>query len=355
MRPFVNSIAMLISTVAVSLCAGEGKWSTVKIGTAEDLMAVCFPSKKDGWIVGRKGLIFKTNDCGKTWSKQNSGLKKSDLYSVFFLDASNGWISGGIGDGPKTRGHLVGGRPFTAAAVLKTIDGGKTWQKIWAPTNFALPDIWMIDKQRGVIVSHGGRRHADGDTVTGAAGGTKWRTRRAFRGLHAVQFVDPNTGYAVGSRVSVGFLPTPKDPLYVKMASQIIKTTNGGKTWAPLVHKPLGRGADLTGLSFVNATTGWACGAKGFVLHTEDGGKGWTKQNAAGTKTHLADCFALDSKHAWLVGEKGVILQTLDSGKTWRKISSSTQQDLRSVCFTGPNHGVAVGGKGTVLIYQGSP
>jgi photosystem II stability/assembly factor-like uncharacterized protein len=326
------------------------KWYRVPIAEKGSLLGVHFPTAKRGWAVGAQGLVLATRDGGRTWKKQASGLKRAHIYAVHFLDAQRGWACSSYGDGPRARGHVLMGGDMSAAAVLRTTDGGETWKKTWAPTNFTLTGIRMLDEKRGVIVSHGGARHADGDTVTSFDGGKTWRTRRVFRALQALCFVDGKVGYAAGTRVSVGFFPQPRDPLYLKKSSRLVKTTDGGRSWKPLEHPALPGRDQLTGISFADANSGWACGSRGVILHTSDGGKTWKRQKS-GVASLIRDVFALSAKQAWAVGREGALLHTLDAGETWKRLPCPRSLHLRRAWFTSPRHGVVVGLKGTVLIY----
>ncbi|HLG41895.1 MAG TPA: YCF48-related protein [Planctomycetota bacterium] len=324
----------------------EARWVKVDAGTQEDLTSVCMPTNQEAWIVGSKGLVLHSADRGKTWARQESGLAKADLYSVHFVDDRHGWACGGIGDGAAVGGHILMGRPVTASAILKTQDGGKTWEKVWPSTNFDLKDVWMADRERGAIVCHGGMRHKDGDTLRG---GASWKSNRAYRALNAVQLVDATTGFAVGTRVSVGFSPTPTSSLYTERACQILRTTDGGASWLPLAHEDLGKGVDLYDVSFVDAKSGWVCGDAGVILRTEDGGASWTRQ-ASHVSTRLKCIFAIDAERAWSSGAGGVILRTTDSGRTWSKVESGTEADLLGLWFSPEGAGVIVGSRGTLLI-----
>lgn len=331
----------------------DGIVKKAKADTDKNIYALHFPDSSSGWAVGEKGLIMHTSDGGVTWSEQKSGIEKSNLLSVFFLDSKTGWACGDIYDGPKVRrGHIVGGRPMTCGAILKTEDGGKTWKQYWGPGNFKLTDIWMIDRDRGVIVNHGGNRHKDGDTIRGSGGGTKWpRTKRAFRALNAVQFLNDTTGIAVGTRVSVGFFPPPKDPLYIQKTCRVIRSEDGGKSWKPAEH-PSMKGADeLYSVHFSSGKTGWACGSHGTVIYSFDSGKTWKKQES-NVKADLRDIHAADTEKGWAVGDKGVIIRTDDSGTSWRTVESGTDVTLRAVWFTSGTRGIIAGDKGTILIYE---
>ncbi len=52
------------------------------------------------WAVGQGGIIYHYTNIGgtKTWTKQAAPSNDpTDLYAVFFIDASNGWIAGNSG------------------------------------------------------------------------------------------------------------------------------------------------------------------------------------------------------------------------------------------------------------------
>ena len=78
---------------------------------------------------------------------------------------------------------------------------------------------------------------------------------------------------------------------------------------------------DLFDVSFPNETEGWACGRRGTVLHTSDGGKRWVRQ-ATGINLTLSSIHFIDSKNGWAVGKKSTIIHTSDGGKTWEKQES---------------------------------
>jgi len=75
---------------------------------------------------------------------------------------------------------------------------------------------------------------------------------------------------------------------------------------------------DLFSVSFPTENDGWACGRWGTILHTNDGGKTWKRQQGGTDFTLAAICF-LDPKKGWAVGDGETILYTTDGGKTWEK------------------------------------
>ncbi|MBI5673544.1 MAG: hypothetical protein HZC50_09970 [Nitrospirae bacterium] len=55
-----------------------------------------FTSPQEGWIVGERGMLYRTTDAGLTWSEGKS-ITLSSLFGLSFPDAMHGWASGGNG------------------------------------------------------------------------------------------------------------------------------------------------------------------------------------------------------------------------------------------------------------------
>jgi len=81
------------------------------------LCDVCFVDPQIGWAVGDRGAIWHTDNGGKTWTRQDSGVRAT-LNSVCFLDDRIGFAAGGFAVPYSHRGVGV---------LLTTRDGGQTW------------------------------------------------------------------------------------------------------------------------------------------------------------------------------------------------------------------------------------
>ena len=86
-------------------------------------------------------------------------------------------------------------------------------------------------------------------------------------------------------------------------------------------NKPQSLHRDLHSVSFPTALDGWACGRRGTILHTSDGGETWTPQSSGTTYT-LSSVFFVDTRNGWAVGDGGTILHTVDGGENWKKQTS---------------------------------
>ena len=96
---------------------------------------------------------------------------------------------------------------------------------------------------------------------------------------------------------------------------------------------------------------GWAVGARGSIIATEDGGGHWTPQTSSTSNDLLGVAFAADGRRGWAVGLNGSILATEDGGEHWTPQTSSTSQNLSGIAFAkGGHRGWAVGSNGTILL-----
>jgi beta propeller repeat protein len=191
---------------------------------------------------------------------------------------------------------------------------------------------------------------------------TQWtkRVSGTTQPLYAVDFVDSNTGWAVGS------------------GGTILKTKNGGATWA--AQSSGAPAADLSGVDFVSSMTGWAVGFdrpanSAVILKTTNGGTTWVGQahynpisawpndvlavsastvfgfgGGDGSKLPRQNLFWTDNggatwashasapastnlfgvskmvaqgsgNYAWAVGWPDAVLKTTDMGATWTPVS----------------------------------
>ena len=84
------------------------------------LRDVFFVDANQGWAVGDRGVIWYTPDGGSHWLNQESGVGCT-LRSVHFVNARQGWIAGG---------WIEPHSQISRGLLLRTEDGGRTWQHI---------------------------------------------------------------------------------------------------------------------------------------------------------------------------------------------------------------------------------
>jgi photosystem II stability/assembly factor-like uncharacterized protein len=221
------------------------------------------------------------------WTMQTSGVTVR-LRGVSAVSERVAWASG------------------ADSTVLRTIDGGTTWQKL---------------------------------TVTSDA--------LDFRDVDAV---DAQTAYVL----SIGNGP----------ASRIYKTTDAGKTWTQQFKNEDPK-VFLDAMTFWDANNGIAFGdsvnGQFYILTTADGGHSWSRvpQTALPPALENEGAFAASGtniavfgkSHAWIgtgAAAKSRVLHTSDRGRTWQiadtPLASGASAGIFSIAFRDAKHGVIAGG-----------
>ena len=151
--------------------------------------------------------------------------------------------------------------------------------------------------------------------------------------LYDVHFVSEMQGWAVGNAVDV----IPGQDFTEEAESLIIHTNNGGQTWhkqnSGVFDKP------LRNVYFHSALDGWCLGESGVLIHTTNGGQTW-QHIETGTENNLHDIF-IGQVTGWIVGDWGTLLKTTDGGKTFTKTDPSVfgKKSLKGVHFVNENQG----------------
>ena len=216
---------------------------------------ICSPSKNVVYAAGtqypaREAGIMKTTDGGESWTSISMAAHANLLIDTLFTDDTHGWVVGGQGgtsysrlkpvvlftaDGGQTwedrlqtsgidfpRGEwgwkiqflspqvgFVSLENDAAAAILKTIDGGKTWRRIPVTDqqqNVELEGVGFIDEMTG-WVGGWGRNFPDnplGSTSGTTDGGATWKdANEVGRFINRFRFTgaQPIVAYASGGTV----------------------------------------------------------------------------------------------------------------------------------------------------------
>ena len=102
-------------------------------------------------------------------------------------------------------------------------------------------------------------------------------------------------------------------------------------------------------LSFVDDRNGWVSGDHGLILHTEDGGKTWKKEESGTNKSLRAVSFC-DPNTGWIAGGGGTIIHTENGGKSWIVQRTGVTEDLLTIKFIDCKRGFAAGVFATLLL-----
>lgn len=163
------------SDLIIHTVDGGQTWELQRSANEDEVMfSIACVSPETAWVVGQDGLVLQTKDGGKSWSRHDSSTT-NNLARVRFFDDS-GWIVGGlVGKATLLRmrnsatkwepvplntsealldiyingrgGWIVGAN----GTILRTDDGGQTWQQEKSPTSISLTSIFFLNPGQGWI------------------------------------------------------------------------------------------------------------------------------------------------------------------------------------------------------------
>jgi photosystem II stability/assembly factor-like uncharacterized protein len=140
--------------------------------------------------------------------------------------------------------------------ILKTTDGGTTWNKLTYETTQELYAVYFTDDNTGYAVGY------VGTAIRTTDGGTTWTSLPVGspESLHSVYFLSASKGFIVSDQ------------------GYIYRTINGGNTWTV---DSSGTGNTLYSVFFTDSTTGYVVGQSGTILKTGNGGSDFVEEYKA--------------------------------------------------------------------------
>ena len=174
--------------------------------------------------------------------------------------------------------------------VLRTTDGGATWETAWSPgTCCEVVAIAAASETRlwALRGTPGGTEILFSDDA-----GTTWGTQRAGEApLWAVAAASPTRVWAAGT-------------------DRILVSDDGGVSWSPRV---VSTGNTFWAAAAASSSLGYAAGDGG-VYRTEDGGQSWRTVRFG---QYLG--VAASGSSVWVVGPNNLIERSADGGATWSR------------------------------------
>lgn len=297
------------------------EWRPQQSGVTVRLRGVSAVSGMVAWASGAEGTVLRTIDGGTTWQKRPvPGADTLDFRDVDAFSADIAYVLS-IGNGEASR-------------IYKTRDGGATWtlQLANKEPGVFLDAMAFRDEQHGVAFSDS----VDGQFVifTTADGGATWPRVTADRLPPAL----PGEGAfaASGSNVAIG----PGGRIWIgTTSSRVLRSTDDGRTWA-VVQTPVatGEATGIFSIAFRDAQRGVVVGgnyqqedaADRNVAFTTDGGVTWQApapgRGLSGFRSAVA--WWPGKTAGWLaVGPSGADWST-DFGRTWMVAGAKDHDSL---------------------------
>ncbi len=184
---------------------GGMTWTHLWKGGDQILSGVQFVDAKTGWIVGERGTILHSEDGGKSWLEMSESVEDFEITVIRRSERGTAPAPLRLGDlslsdvcldpGGSGAGWITG----MEGLILKTIDRGQTWRKVYSEPGTYLFRIAMSDGRLCVVGSRGKILVSEdgGDTWTSAE-----RVPTQFW-LAGVDLVNQKEGWVVGGHGGV--------------------------------------------------------------------------------------------------------------------------------------------------------
>ena len=274
--------------------------------------AICFVNSTTGFVGCNYGKILKTTDGGETWQRISLPDTTIDDYnrSIRFFDPNLGFV-------------LCNNSKLSK--IYKTTDGGLTWNNTISITGTFMYQLDFSDPTTGIAVGTANNMYytTNGTTWNKAPTPTFPTISYSRFDLMAVKFISPTSAIACGwGSTSTGFEPTI-----------FLKTTNAGATWSYLNQEIQNRTyVNLKSLYFKDSLNGIATGGASYpgivICRTTDGGTNWVPLPTIGG---FAACVFGAGNKVIVAGDGGGMAQSTNFGDSWIIINKNPQENLTSI------------------------
>ena len=265
-------ITISILFISINFSFSQSGWYQLNSGTQYNLRSIYFTDTLHGCAAGEYGVLITTSDGGISWQGSSQSVDFT-FNSVWFPRALTGYAVG-----------IDYNISNTNAILFGTSDGGLTWGG------------WTFNYQ-------------DQDSY-----------------LNSVNFVDANSGFAVGYLID--YVTTQISPL-------VMRSTNGGINWTD--NQPQIT-TILRSVFCTDGQTAYAVGSSGKIIKTIDGGNSWTPQ-VSGLITAFNTVYFVSLDTGYVAGDYEKLLKTTNAGTNWVNISGSLSPTItKSIFFLPENH-----------------
>lgn len=338
--PDVKTFTLAAIAVAAASAAAPvaPRWTVQTSGVTARLRGVSAVDDRVVWASGASGTVLRTADGGASW--QPLRIPEAEKLDFRDIDAVS-----------KTTAYALSIGPGQASRIYKTSDSGAHWALQFTNDDpkafFDAMAFW--DANRGLAVSDS----VDGRfvIVTTSDGGRTW-TRVPSDTLPSAL---PNEGAFAGSGTNVAVIGSDRAWIGTGAStrSRMLRTADGGRTWQ-IADTPLAASASagIFSVAFRDRLHGLTVGgdyrkekdAVDNAAATDDGGVTWRPvQGLGGFRSVVA---AVAGMKLWIaVGPSGSDMST-DDGRTWQPIEGAGYHAFS--CARQSRVGWGVGERGTI-------
>ena len=304
-----------------------------------------------------KGVVYKTVDGGGNWTAVWRG---DNLARYIWIDPGNAdvlFISTGIFDREAANSDHATNKPG-GAGVIKSIDGGQTWQQVNnGLNNLYVGTLFMHPTNPDILLAGtGNNAYAEGGGVyLTTNGGTSWQAVISNENINAVEFAlsNPNIAYAgsagavyrsddrgqtwlkasageegwgspgVRAGFPIDLQVDPRDPNRIfanNYGGGNFLSADGGQNWTVASDGYTGAQVRAIAVDPTSPATVYAAARSGFFTST-DGGDSWIGRNTPPAYHLEWNAVAVDPSNPQHILAANnwdpILLQSNDRGQTW--------------------------------------
>lgn len=301
---------LVLIFLLVSLGNSSAQWINLNSGTDKTLLDLRIFNEDTVIVIADSGLVLKTTDGGLSWNQYGANLNER-LVAVDFLNDSLGIAVGLNG------------------LMTKTNNGGVSWTSFQnLPANLYFRDVRLINDS--CIVSGGS--FGSGNILKSFDAGLNWIIDSISNSLiNSIDYLNATTWFAASNY------------------AEIFKTTNQGLNWQLLNFATTYN--NIMSLDVVNDSlifgTGYVPNCMGCFLSSLDGGINWYYSPMMGRDLY----FFANGVGYFLKGPAGyAISKTLDYGVNYSdQFITPFDTVLTAIKFANENVGYVVGSHGTIM------
>ena len=338
MKRFLTAVLFIAAFYTQAI--SQSGWFQQNSGTTNLFNAVYFLDAETGFISG--GItILKTTNGGNTW-QQRILPDTSGILSIRFLNSMTGYACGGRYVNPyESRQYL-----------FKTTNCGENWTLLFQSsgfmTNVNFTDVFPTGNR--IYLSSGGSgsmSSAGGLLVSTNAGANFYSITPAYESRHdKLSFINELTGY----------VSTTYDTDIPYMKRHIFKTTDGGMSWSisyrdSVMLNVFAQGN--TNMMFTDASNGFALYNRGTYTkfaRTTNGGVSW--DTTAMPYNKFSSFYFANGSTGWAAGyyypDSVMIIKTTNSGTNWF-VQKKGNENIFSMYFINSLTGWAGGFNGKIF------